>query len=323
MKILMIDIYNLFLKYNPDFRAKLEIFPTVLKTSLIRKLKNTQSEVDFLSHVSEINFGLLFNKLGFNLNYEKLLLNGKTPDWEISIENAKAICEVYRLGQSIKDLNITSFENKLKRGFEEIPYGYQIKYGYEEDCINADNIEIENIVSELNDWLSCNREIGERVTILEKTWFEIRAINQKKKLTYISSAKSIDYKIHRLVQKEYLIKDNVVSQKLSKYSNEIRQLNIPYFLCIENDFKNGLNFEEYENYFQGSWCICSEDDNFENDIEYTELGCLYNYSTVSGIIIKIGNDYRKILNPLKNQIVYNSSNQLILNRLNLINNACA
>ena len=322
----MNDIFNLFLKYNPDFIEKLELFPKALKKTLLGKLNNAQTETDFLSFVSEINFGLLFNELGFSLQYEKVLFDGKTPDWEISVENTKAICEVYRLGQSEQDQKITNFENKLKRGFEVIKYGYQIKYSFQKDCINADDFEIEKIISELKNWLSNNREVGDIITIENKIKFEIRTLNKNNKVTYISPSKSIDYKIHRLEQKEYLKSNNRVTEKLSKYSNDITQLRIPYFVCIENDFKNGFDFDEFVNYFQGSWCVYTEDNilnNCENEIEYSELGCLYDYNTVSGIILKMGNDYRKILNPLKTQLIYTSDNFPIFKRLNLIKNASA
>lgn len=320
----MSDIFNLFLNYNPDFLEKLKLFPEALKKAIIIELNNATSETKFLSLVSEINFGLLFNGLGFNLQYERILFDNKKPDWEISIENTKAICEVYRLGQSFKDQLITNFENELKRGFERIKFGYQIKYDFKEPFLNVHGLEADNIISKLNIWFSNGRIIGDAITIDDKINFKIIASNQNNKLTYLSGSKSIDYKIDKLVQKEYMRRPNEISLKLSEYTSIIRKLRIPYFICIESDFKNGLNFDEFVNYFQGSWCVYTEDDILtccENDIEYSELGCLYDYNTVSGIIIKIGNDFRKILNPLKNQLIYNRVNFPIFKRLNLIKNA--
>lgn len=320
----MNDIFNLFLKYNPDFINKLELFPEALKRTLLSKLNNAPTDTAFLSFVSEINFGLLFSELGFSLQYDKELFDNKTPDWEISIENTKAICEVYRLGQTDQDQKKSDFENKLKRGFEEIKYGYQIKYSFQEDCINADDFEMEKISSALKIWLSNNREVGEILSIENKIKFQIQNLNQKNKITYISTSKSIDYNINRLEQKKYFKSNNRVTEKLTKYSNNIEQLRIPYFVCIESDLKNGFYFDEFINYFQDSLCVYSEDDfidNYENEIEYSELGCLYDYNTISGIILKIGNEYRKILNPLKNQLIYNNDNFLIFKRLNLIKNA--
>jgi hypothetical protein len=321
----MNEILDLFVKYNPDFLEKLNSFPEALKIKLFEKLNASSDDAIFLSYVSEINFGLLFNGLGFNLQYDKTLSSGKKPDWEISYQNMKAICEVYRLGQSAKDQNITNFDNKLKRGFGEINYGYKIRYSLHEDYVIVDDMEVESIISELTNWLSNNRKISDILLLDNKIKFEILSLNQTNKLTY-STIKSIDYKPEKLVQKDYMKRDNEVSKKLSKYSTSIKELGVPYFICIESDFKNGLNFEEFANYFLGSYCMYTEDDiiiNCEKEIEYSKLGCLYDHITVSGIIIKIGNDYRKILNPLKKQLIYNKDNYQIINKINMIENASA
>ncbi|MGD9930018.1 MAG: hypothetical protein AB7U05_08355 [Mangrovibacterium sp.] len=319
----MSDIFSMFVKYNPNFLEKLNLFPEALKTTLLGKLNKAQTETIFLSFVSEINFGLLFNELGFSLQYERILFEKKTPDWTISIDNNEAICEVYRLGQSEKDQINTNIENELKRKFEEIKCGYKIKYSLQDDLINPKDYDIKNIIFELKTWLSNNRKIGDIITIDNKIKFEIVTYNQNNKLTYTTS-KQIDYKIHKLIQTEYLKDDNRVTEKLSKYSSGILQLKLPYFLCIESDFKNGFYFEEFVDYFRGSYCAYTENESFENsehEIEYSKLGCLYDHNTVSGIIIKIGNDYRIIINPLKRQLIYNKDNLQILRKINMIQNA--
>ena len=263
--------------------------------------------------------------MGFSLQHEKILFDKKTPDWTILIDGKKAICEVYRLGQSEKDQTITNLTNKLKRGFEEINYGYKIKFSLCNDFISSKDNDIKNMLSDLENWLSNTRKIGDIITSDNKIEFEIISLNQGDKLTYTTSA-LIDYKLHKLVQSEYLKSDNKITEKLSKYSSVISQLKLPYFLCIESDFKNGFDFMEFFEYFQGSYCMYSENESFngdENEIEYSKYGCLYNYSNVSGIIIKIGNKFQKILNPLKNQSIYNSDNLQILDKMNLIENASA
>ncbi len=321
----MTEFFTLFTKYNPDFISKLDLFPAELKNKLLNKLKDASTESKFLSLVTEINFGLLFTELGFSLQYEQIHFDNKTPDWTISIEKQNAICEVYRIGQSELDQKITDFENKLKRGFESIKYGYRIKFSFEIEWMVSEDAEIEKIISELTIWISNNRKVGEKVTI-NKIIFEILAANKKNKITYISDAKLIDYKIHRLVQREYFKSNNRVTEKLINYSDNISQSRIPYFVCIESDFKNGFDFDEFISYFQCSYCVYSEDDilnNCENEFECFELGCLYDHPTVSGIIIKIGNDYRKILNPLKNQLIYNQDNFQLISKIDMIKNASA
>lgn len=312
---------NSFLRYNPHFIDKLKSFPDELSRNLINKLNNATTEVKFLSLVSEINFGLIFNELGFTLKYEKPLSDGKTPDWEILIDKKKAICEVYRLGQSKKDLALTSFENKLKRRLVDLNFGYHIKYSYREECIDFNQYDLDEIISEINFWLSENRKVGDILTIANNFIFEIRRLNKSNKITYVSHPKFIDFKIHRLVQNEYLQKNNKVTEKLTKYTSEIAKLGVPYFLCIENDFKNAFDFNDFVDYFKGSWCIYSDDYNMAQEIEYSNLGSLIDNPFVSGIIIKLGDEYRKILNPLKKQFIYNRNNSVILEKIKMLKDA--
>lgn len=315
----MSDLFEQFLKYNPNFTEELHILPSELKSRLLKKLNSANKESNFLSTVSEIRFGLLFTQLGFSIQYDSKIGEGKTPDWEISIDNKKAICEVYRLGQSEFDQKISDFENRLKRGFEEIRLGYKIRYCINDDSIETEGLQIEDIISKLEEWLNNNVEIDDILQYNNMLEFKILAFDQKNKLTYIPGPKSIDYQTDRLVQNENHNRPNRVFEKLIKYTEEISAMRVPYFVCIENDFRNGFNFGEFYEYFQAAYCIREESFNgVDYEIETTSLGCLYDHINVSGIIIKMGNEYRKILNPLKTQLIYSKENLPILNRINLI-----
>lgn len=317
----MSDLFEQFLKYNPNFTEELHILPSELKSRLLKKLNSANKESNFLSTVSEIRFGLLFTQLGFSIQYDSKIGEGKTPDWEISIDNKKAICEVYRLGQSEFDQKISDFENKLKRGFEKIRLGYHIRYCINDDCTKPEELLIDDIITKLEEWLNDNVEIGDILPYNNMLEFEILAFNQKNKITYISGPKSIDYKIERLEQNANNKNPNNISKKLIKYAEEISALQVPYFVCIENDFKNGFDFGEFYAYFQAAYCIIEDRFNgVDYEFENTSLGCLYDHVNVSGIIIKMGNEYRKILNPLKTQLIYSKEFVPIHNRIDLIKN---
>jgi len=55
----MSDIFNLFLKYNPDFIGKLDLFPVELRKKILNKLKKTSTETFFLSLVSEMDIPVI------------------------------------------------------------------------------------------------------------------------------------------------------------------------------------------------------------------------------------------------------------------------
>ena len=107
----LLELYN---SYHPEFLESLNHFSKSLKEQIIKKLKNENNKIQFQSTLTEIQFGLLFQKNGFGIEYEKRYANRQEPDWVISFQNSIAIFEVYRLGTSEKDKQRNDFQNELR-----------------------------------------------------------------------------------------------------------------------------------------------------------------------------------------------------------------
>lgn len=250
----MENLFNqLCIKY-PDFSNSLDLFPEKVKHTILEKLKKEKDETKFTSTLAEIDFGLMFIKLGFRLEYDKLY-NKQTPDWTISIGESKAICEVYRLGRSVNDQIISDSQSKHK---------------------------------------------------------------------YLSCYHPINYKPEKIIQFDYLEKDNNITCKLSKYNDVIAKTNYPYFIAIALDFASGFEFDHFIEYFLGKrdGFDCEEDSEYETLIEdteygteWTELGIFYKNLQLSGLIILDKNKFHLLLNPLKKQIIYKDANKKILKNL--------
>lgn len=134
----MENLFNqLCIKY-PDFSNSLDLFPEKVKHTILEKLKKEKDETKFTSTLAEIDFGLMFIKLGFRLEYDKLY-NKQTPDWTISIGESKAICEVYRLGRSVNDQIISDSQSKHKYLSCYHPINYKPEKIIQFDYLEKDN----------------------------------------------------------------------------------------------------------------------------------------------------------------------------------------
>ena len=95
----METLFNQLCDKFPDFEESLNVFSEKEKLIIFEKIKNLKNETEFTSTLAELDFGRLFIKLGFDIEYDKPY-NKQTPDWTISIGDSIAICEVYRFSNS-------------------------------------------------------------------------------------------------------------------------------------------------------------------------------------------------------------------------------
>jgi hypothetical protein len=88
---------NLFLEKNPNYIDDIKILEEVTGKSILNRLLKTTDEINFVSMISEINFGkYLLKKFGNVIEFEPNI-EGKKPDWFIDINNDKIIFEVLRI----------------------------------------------------------------------------------------------------------------------------------------------------------------------------------------------------------------------------------
>lgn len=325
IELIMESILNQLHIKQPEFKDGLNSLPDQIKKKIVNKLTKEKNETTFISTLAEIDFGLLFNKLGFDLEYEKPYDNKQTPDWTLSIGDSKAICEVYRLGKSKEDEQISDFEKQIIKKVRELEFNYFVKFKFENQYFDISMYDINSIVSDLNKWfLSSSKSVGEKTVIMDNFCFEVSKINTKKNhLSCHGSLRQIDIKRNKIIQSEYQ-DENKITKKLKIYKDLISQTNYPYFIGIYLDFACGLCYEDFEEYFLGKVVgfDCEVDPDYEASLEdrdygteWTELGIFYKNPQLSGLIIYDKSKYNLLLNPLKNQVIYKDDNLLILNNL--------
>jgi len=324
----MADLLKQYCKDHPEFLENLNSFPENIKQKIVKNLNNNKDKINFCSAIAEIQFGLLFNELGFELEYEREFFNKQTPDWSLSFNNSFAICEVYRLGKSKKDQNRSDFENLLREKIQKLPLCYLIKITFFNEYFDVNAYNIDNIFFVFSDWLyASDKAVGDKVIIQSNFEFEVCKINTKINHVCCSGkAYLIDYKSNKLIQFTHLKELNEVSKKLTKYNTLISDLNLPYFIAVSIDFVSGFNFIDIKEHFLGKEVEFNDYDTTIAKLpqfnhlgkEWSEMGIFYDNPQLSGLIIQDNNRFNLLLNPSKNQVIYNNINKIFLDNLRKI-----
>ncbi len=326
----MENLLEIYCNYHPDFYDTLKPFQENIKQKILENLQNAENKAKFRSIIAEIQFGLKFYELGFHLDYEKKYFNKQTPDWTISIENTSAICEVYRLGKSLKDQERSDFENDLIEQIERLPFNYFVRIKFLREYFETINYDVDTIINGLKSWFSkSERSIGDKIVLNENFSFEVTKNNSRvNHICCTGNTNSIDIKPDKLIQFKHLKRDNEITKKLSKYKSLISKMKLPYFIAVSIDFTSGFDYEDFKEYFLGKGI---EFIDFDSPIakskqfnhlgkEWTELGSFHDNLQLSGLIILYNNRFRLLLNPLKNQGIYKNENLLILEKLKILSN---
>lgn len=316
-----------FLNYNPDYIENLGIFDDSIKQKLHKKLKKEKDKQNFRSIVSEIQFGKLLKTINLNIEYDKKHQEKLTPDWTVYDNECIALIEVYRLGKSKDSQKRSDFEQKILMAIRKIEKPYIIKLTFINSKFNPDNYDLNKIIEELENWILSFNDKEHKITVQNLVELKVYSKNSNYKyINLIGNASSIDFKPEKLEQSPNL-SPNEITKKLTKYQSLIEETKAPYFLAISIDFTSGFEIDDFINYFRGTYIHNAD---FGIDIQnypeckicgqnWTRLGMFYQTKHLSGLILSYNNVYKLILNPVKNQVIYEEKNKSLLDKLYLIN----
>jgi hypothetical protein len=311
--------------YHPSFESKLNLFSKVIQEKLIRKLTNESNKDNFLSTVSEISFGEMFAELGFELAYDRKFENNQRPDWFLSVNDSKAICDVYKLRRSNKDQIKSNFQSGLIKKIGQIKANYYIKITFLIEDFDTDNYIVDDIILKLEEWLIKNElNPGDQIIIFDIFEFSILANNTKyDTVKWVGNAGIIDYKLNKLIQLSHQ-KPNEITKKLTKYNEIIEIHKLSYFLCIDIDFVSGFEPSDFYEHYKGKGVEFVDYGKFGNATDqfkhlgknWTELGLFYDNPQLSGIITYYNREFQILLNPLTKKLLDEGRNTPLLDKLN-------
>ena len=103
---------------RPVFLQEIKELERNRNLNLLHKLYKDRNEINFYSWLSEMRFGLYFEKICIEIKHEYPFDN-KTPDWTIRINNQEIIAEVLRLNTNEQELLEEIVRGKEIRKFQD------------------------------------------------------------------------------------------------------------------------------------------------------------------------------------------------------------
>jgi len=106
-----------FLETKPELLDAIQSFERRRNLSLLRSLQEEENTINFFSTLAEIRTGLFFDPLCSELQYN-FPLDGKRPDWFLTLNGQHILCEVLRLNTPEEDCKASIERNREMRNFQ-------------------------------------------------------------------------------------------------------------------------------------------------------------------------------------------------------------
>lgn len=313
---------------EPWVKKATRLLPTQVINRFSRLIRREKDHQNFKALVSELKFGIVLQKISgelFNERKFRLL----TPDWSVGLSQTFSIFEVYRLGKSNKTNQMDSLYDIISKKIDTLNYDSYLKIEVNDSCTEESVDDIEGLLPELDEWLATNYNVLNASKRFKKL-FELTVIKTntgKNNTLYLHGPRIIDQLPHKLVQSENL-KDNEITKKLKKYVDIISEYDLPYFICVDIDFESGFHYSDFEEYFYGQSTEFISYDSSRNYIpdfgkEWTTLGEFYNPQTrtsLSGLLIIENGILRVLMNPNRNQRIYDKRFESLLKQIKSLDN---
>jgi hypothetical protein len=226
----------------------LQQFASKHDLKFLDKLRAETDKTQFLSKISEANFGFFFFPFASSFK-EEPLIGGKTPDWAITINGQEIIVEVLRLNASAEDQKNLDFMDSFIEKMKEIKIGAFLSFTVE-DNVNVEDISLENARDEIEKWLLKRRLTHESFVLFNQ--IEIKFLQYSDDVSYVcfmGMGGQINFDYRRL-----RADNSPLLKKATKYSEIIENRNMPYIICIYLDFHTWFDKRDLFRCLYGSSC---------------------------------------------------------------------
>lgn len=113
-----VTIADEFFENKPELLNEIHSFERRRKLQLMDKLQKEEDAVNFFSTLAEIRTGLFFDPLCSALRYN-VPLNGKRPDWLLTLTGQNILCEVLRLNTPEEENKASIERNRELARFQQ------------------------------------------------------------------------------------------------------------------------------------------------------------------------------------------------------------
>lgn len=105
----------MYFHFKPEMLESISNLNGKVNKSLFKPILEDDNEINFFSWLSEMKFGLFFDSLNFELEYNTII-NKQTPDWKLKKNNEVIYAEVLRLNlqYDLTQKQIEEFKNQYR-----------------------------------------------------------------------------------------------------------------------------------------------------------------------------------------------------------------
>ena len=107
-----------FFETKPDLLGQIKAFEEHRGLKLLRKLVKDGDEVNFFSWLSEVRFGLFFDKMCEDILNE-CIMESQRPDWALMMNGQEIIAEVLRINTPDEEYRVAIAQNRQHRKFQK------------------------------------------------------------------------------------------------------------------------------------------------------------------------------------------------------------
>lgn len=274
-----------------DFESELLIFNEQTRKKILNKLRKEENRMNFLSRITEVNFGLFYAQNGAMMEYEKkykIRDKKQEPDWTLTLNDQIFISEVLRLNPTKKDQDRNDFDDQLISQIKQIEGNYYLQIDYKNEYFQPTDYDLDSIVNDLTLWFSENRSLSDQITLFDNFTFTIVKVNtDHKNVLGIGNFNSVNIDKRRLESS-----NSEFYKKIDKYAELIKDTRMPFIISLYTDPVNGIDADDVSSFLYGR----SIDDRVTNS-EYTDLttGQFYNNINakkyLSGVMLKHHSTY--------------------------------
>ncbi len=271
---------------SEDFESDLLVFNEHTRKKILNKLRKEKNKMNFLSHITEVKFGLFYAQNGAMTEYEKKYKIGDSiqePDWTITLGDQTFISEVLRLNPTQKDQNRNDFDKQLINKIEQIEGNYFLQVDFENEYFQIVDYDLNSIIEELKSWFSEKRNLLDQITLFNNFTFTI--IKEHTSHNYILASGNVN--LIEIDKRRLESSNSEFYKKIDKYTKLIEVKVCPFIISIDIDFVNGLDEEDVSSFLYGRGI----DDRVINSV-YTDLstGLFYNNTNaqkyLSGVMVR-------------------------------------
>jgi hypothetical protein len=251
---------------------------------MLSNLKEEDNKDQFLSKVTEMNFGIFFSAFASSITHQPSF-SGLTPDWSVTVNGQKVVLEVLRLNAAKPDKLKMDFIDRFIDKVSGIPIGAVLSLSILEES-ESFQFDLSASVKTIESWLATVPREGAQIVLFD--CLEVELVNYSGEISnacLIVMGGQISYDYRRLSGP-----NSPILKKVRKYSDVVEKKNLPFIICVYADFHTWFRGEDLFKALYGPSCtnLCGI---YPSIYTVIEEGLFYKegdlFKNVSGILLRM------------------------------------